>query len=374
MLHFEPNNLAYKLVDILSVTGEFPTSSLYLVGKERVVKALVKKLTQFDDVRSSFAEINTKLLVRSGKGALKTIKLYKGAIPILEWMGADEYYKCAFRNNNFPADAVHKERNFRIAETVAMCMAAGIEFRPYKLPQLKSELSRGVIPNYPVFYSSKMLKQVEEDGIKKVMFTRVVGLLFSGGVGYAVYNTRNSLMKWNGNGECKASYCLTGIVSCNGNNYQQVDSAILLGKTDKVALATIKENEKNRRLDLRFDNVYKRIYFIPMNEFGARQLKIFSVHNWKEKLLRALFKPETRSYDCGSFEYDAWVGDIFKYSFLDGDIARLVRLKMAVDDGDKKIEIICFPHQLNLLKSYLGPAVTFKILELSAVEEAFGLK
>lgn len=48
MLHFEQNNLAYKIVDILSVTGEFPTSSLYLVGKERVVKALVKKLTQFE--------------------------------------------------------------------------------------------------------------------------------------------------------------------------------------------------------------------------------------------------------------------------------------------------------------------------------------
>lgn len=83
-----------------------------------------------------------------------------------------------------------------------------------------------------------------------------------------------------------------------------------------------------------------------MNEFGARQFKIFNIHNRKEKLLKALFKPETRSYDKGSFEYDALVDDIFKYSFLDGDIARLVRIKMVVDDGDKKNEIMCFPHQL----------------------------
>lgn len=196
MLHFEPNNLAYKLVDILSVTVEFPTSSLYLVGKERVVKALVKKLTKSDEIRSPFAEINTKLLVRFGNCALKTIKLYKGAIPILEWMDADEYYMCAFHNNNFPVDSAHKERNFRIAEMVGMCMAAGIEVRLYKLPELKSSLNMGALPNNPVFYSSEVLKQV--------------------------------------------------------------DSAILLGKTDQVALATLKENEKNRGLDLIFDGVYKR--------------------------------------------------------------------------------------------------------------------
>lgn len=111
---------------------------------------------------------------------------------------ADEYYKCTFRNSNFPADAAHKERNFRIAETLAMCMAAGIEFRPYMLPKLQLDRRIKIVPDYPVVYLSRELKQIEQSDMKKVMFTRVTGLLFSGGVGYAVYNTRNSLMKWNG--------------------------------------------------------------------------------------------------------------------------------------------------------------------------------
>ena len=278
MLHFEPNNLTYKLVDLLSITDEFPASSLYLVGKERVVKALVKN----------------------------SLGPMKSAAPL---------------------------------------------------------------PNYPVFYSSKVLKQVDENGIKRVMFTRVVGLLVADGVGYAVYNMRNALMKWNGNGEAKAKWYLTDIVRANVG-LSEVDSAILFGKTNEVALKTLEESERNRRLDLRFDGIYPYIYFIPLNEFGVRQLKVFGVPNWKEKRLGSLFDPRIRSYNKGAFEYDAFLNGTYVYSFLDGDIARLVRLKMAVKDGDEKIEVICFPHQLNLLKSYIDLAVTYQTLKLSAVEEA----
>ena len=378
MLYFEPNNLTYKLVDLLSITGEFPTSSLYLVGKERVVKALVKKLTQPKTIRSSFAEIETKLLLLSGKGAMKSIKLYKGAIPILKWIGAAEYYKWAFRSCNFPADAGHKERNFRIAEVVAMCMRAGIEFRPYKLPQLKPEKNWGTLPNYPVFYSSKVLKLVDEEGMKRVMFSRIVGLMYLGNKGYAVYNTRNAPIKWYGNGESKAKVFLSDIVGSNDDPHTRidsssiwyVDSAILFGKTDDVALETLKLSKRKRRRDLLFDDNYQCIYFIPLNELGMRQLKIFTVRNWKEKLLDALFEPEVRSYDRGTFEYDAFVDGEYVYSFLDGDLARLTRLKLALDDGKRQVVVVCYPHQLALLKSYLGSAVTFKILKLSQIEEA----
>lgn len=94
-------------------------------------------------------------------------KLYKGAIPILKWIGADEYYKCTFRNSNFPADVAHKERNFRIAETVAMCMEAGIEFRPYMLPKLQLERRIKIIPDYPVIYLSKELKQIGQSDMNE---------------------------------------------------------------------------------------------------------------------------------------------------------------------------------------------------------------
>lgn len=159
-------------------------------------------------------------------------------------------------------------------------------------------------------------------------------------------------------------------------NYDNSDvtSAILFGKTVGVALETLNLSRRKRRLDLRFDDNYQHIYFIPLNELGKRQLKIFTVQNWKEKILDALFDPETRSYDKGAFEYDALIEGKYVYSFLDGDLARLKRLKSVIDDGNKKVEVVCYHHQLTLLRCYLGTAVTFKILKLSAIEEAFGIK
>ncbi len=143
-----------------------------------------------------------------------------------------------------------------------------------------------------------------------------------------LYGTKN-----NCNGECKAKYYLIDIV-CRNYVSQEVDSAILFGKMDEIAFTTLKENEKNRRLGLRFDGIYQHIHFIPLNEFGVRQLKIISIPNWKEKLLNELFEPQTRSYECGLFVYDALI----------------------------------------FLKKYLGSSVTFRLLDLSIVEEGLGIK
>ena len=46
---------------------------------------------------------------------------------------------------------------------------------------------------------------------------------------------------------------------------QSIDSAILLGESYDTALTTLLESDKNRRLELRFDGIYRHIYFVPMN-------------------------------------------------------------------------------------------------------------
>ena len=99
-------------------------------------------------------------------------------------------------------------------------------------------------------------------------------------------------------------------------------------------------------------------------------MKIFGAPNWKEKLLDALFEPEVRSYDRGAFEYDALIEGKYVYSFLDGDLARLTRLKLALEDGERQVVVACYPHQLTLLESCLGPAVTYQTLKLPQIEEA----
>ena len=206
----------------------------------------------------------------------------------------------------------------------------------------------------------------------KTMFTRIVGAIFYPGGCYAVYNTRNAAMKWNGMGEFKALHSLTELARMNAG-VQSIDSAILLGESYDTALTTLLESDKNRRLELRFDGIYRHIYFVPMNAGGIRQFKLLTVPDWKEKLLELLFDPDVRSYNRGFMEYDASIGGTCVFSHLDGDIARLIRFREAMQTGAGSFEVLCFDDQAPFLREYLGPYITLKTIDAATVEAELGL-
>lgn len=375
MLHMKPGSQVHQLVTLLSFVGEYPAASVYLLGKERVYKALIHKLTTPQTFRDSQtgAEITCRLLNISGKSYYKTIRFYKAALLILEWIHPDAYgyYMGTFWNHRFPGDAAHRERNHRVAEAAALCMRSGIEVRPYLLPKLQNQSKCLVIPDSPVLYLAKDLKKVGESEMNKTMFTRMVGAIFFSGSCYAVYNTRGTAMKWSGMGEFKALHSLIEVGRLNAG-ITRVDAALLFGESGSVALRTLLESDKSRRLEFRFDAIYRHIYFVPMDDYGIRQLRILSVPDWKEKLLDLLFDPEVRSYDRGLFEYDACVNGVYILSHLDGDIARLIRFREAIESQTGPFEILCFPHQMPFLREYLGRLVSYKTIDMDSVEAELG--
>jgi len=372
MIHIRPGSQTQTLIMLLSTVGEFPTRSLHLLGNERVYKALVHRLTSPETFRNSMTseEMTVRLLTVTGKASGKTVRLYKAALPILEWIGGKEYYLSSFWNHKFPGDAAHKERNHRVAEAVAMCMRAGVAYRPYLLPTLQNWEIRSVIPKYPAFYLAKDIKRVGEEEINKTMFTRLTGALYTDGSCYAVYNTRNAVMKWHGKGEFKAMQNLVDISRLNAG-ISRVDSAVLFGESEKIALDTLLLSDK---MDFRFDSVYRHVHFIPLNEFGIRLLSLMLIPDWNAQLLDLLFDPEARSYNKGVFEYDAFVDGVYVLSHLDGDIARLIRFRDSVYNRAGRFEVLCYPDQVLFLREYLGPNVSIKTIGIDSVEAELGRK
>ena len=80
---------------------------------------------------------------------------------------------------------------------------------------------------------------------------------------------------------------------------------------------------QTQQMDNRLFATYTNIFFIPMDDFGVRLLRIITVPNWPERIMKGLFKPEVRSYGRGSFTYDAYDNGVYFLSFLDGDLWRL---------------------------------------------------
>jgi len=226
---------------------------------------------------------------------MRTIRLNKSALGILRDIhpGALDSYLSAFPDNRFTGDPYHILRNHRMAEAIAMSTAAGIETAPYVLPRLQKEAIRLVIPETPSYYVARHFKKIFAAELNKTIFTRVVGLWFCSGGCYAVYNTRDAVMKWSGLGELKARQDLSEIVRMNAG-MEEVTSALLFGNSADVALQTLLESDKSRKRDIRFDKIYHSIHFIPMNQDGMDLLRILTLPDWREKLLGVLFKPEMR--------------------------------------------------------------------------------
>lgn len=372
MIQFTPGSQVWQFITLLSIVGEYPLGSRYLLGNKAVLKNLVHKLNRpqtFCNTETG-ETITCRLLTVSGDGRNRNIRICKAAFPILEWISPEcqSYHESSFRKHNFSGSVSHRERNHRIGEAVAMCMRAGIETRPFLLPKLQNEAFVRLIPSEAVMYLSKDLKRLSEDEMSKTSFTRMVGALFACGTCYALYNTRAATMKWSGKGEFKAKDSLRELADMN-SEISVVNSAILFGQSEKVALNTILESDKSQKQEFRFDSVYNHIYFIPQNEDGIRQLRFLTVADWKEKILNLLFEPEERSYNRGRFEYDAIVDDIYIYSYLDADIARLMRLHETLEAQKHDVIILCFAYQTEFLREYMGRYAEIKIIDIDTVEQ-----
>lgn len=140
-----------------------------------------------------------------------------------------------------------------------------------------------------------------------------------------------------------------------------------------IALQTLLESDKSRRMELRFDRIYQHIHYIPMNEQGMRMLRILTLPDWNEQILSVVFPPEWRLSNPSSMECDARSETSLILSHLDGDIARLVRLRQALENTQTPFEVICFPWQSVFLHDYLGGHVQIREIDLGALEAALGI-
>ena len=374
MIAIREGSLISKLLYVLTIAGEFPMCSISLFGSYKSHIRLIRKATapcEYLNCKTK-ERYTTKLLTIVGKGSQKSLRMLSGAYTILEWLGISKLYAALYGEYRFTGKITERERMHRVAEGYAMSYLAGIEINPMQIPQLQMESIKNIFGDRQCYYGSKFLKSFEKLEMNKNAYTRIVGAVFSNHNVYAVYNTRGQIMKWSKGGERKALINLEEISTMNAGVHR-IGSAILFGKNSKVALDTLNQTDNTKRLEFSFDAIYSHIHFIPLDANGVRQLRLLCVENWREELLSALFPDEMRSYDEGGFEYDASIGRKFIFTFFDGDIAKLKRFRFVAQRTDGEYEALCFPFQVNLLKSYLGDLVKIKTVNLEVIENALGI-
>ncbi len=371
MVTLRPGSQTAKLLAFLSYTGEFPVRSVSLIGSEITLRRLINKLSQPQDFRfeNSSEIIQCRLLNVSGKGKLKSMRLSKAALPILERIDSEGYrfYMENFKEGSRSGSNTHIERNHRLAEAIAFCQSAGITVCPYQMPVLQIGSLQNITTEGTFYYDARVLKNIGEDEANKLRYSRITGAIFYPGGCYAVYNSRDTLMKWKGKGEAKARFGLEEIAVQNAE-VETVPSAIMFGRDYELALRTIEQLSGSDQKDFQYDGIYTSLHFLPMNAFGTKILSMITTPDWNERLLQLLFSESSRSRLKTNLEHDAFANGVYLYSFLDSDILRLNRFRTGLQENEEPAMVLCFPEQTEFLRSFLSDRVSIKPIRMSAIE------
>ena len=339
------------------------------------MRELIHRLEDRQEIEASWSgkRYCARLLSISGKrGPMRNIRLHKSALPLLAELhpAALEYYLSAFRNHAFSGKRGDIERNHRVAETLAMMLSSGIEIRPYLLPRLQTEHIEPTVGDMPCFYPSRIVKKLDGDSMNKTGFTRMTGLLLKRGIGFAVYNTRSAVMKWHGDGELKAMQQCEDLARRNAG-VDALCGAILFGRSGSVALDTLMETNKTGRRDCRIDHIYTAVHFVPLNDDGKSLLRLLTIPALQSCLRSVLFPLRLQVNGFVECDCDAVDGGKYILSLLDGDLARLVRFRLAaIEDAEHRYEAVCYPWQLEYAKPFLGERIELKLIDPACIDAA----
>ena len=357
MVYIREGSHVHTLLLILAFVGEYPARSLHLLGSERTWKNLIQKLCKTEEycLKNTGERFRCKLITVSGKDRLRTVRLHVSALLILEKLNAEayRYYQTHFDCHHFSGNRFRIDRHHRIAEAFVMCLRAGVASWPHEIPDPNNlEVRRNQVSG-ALFYLSLALKEFWEGEMNKTKFSRMVGMIVYPRGCYMVYNSRNTLMKWSGNGESKVQSYLS-VAFAMPSSMDTINSAVLFGEDYLVALRTLEEAQRRRRYDLRFDNVYRHIHFIPLNEFGIKQLRTIVMRDWYRAHMDIIYGEDAGEQFGFFFEHDALVEGVAHVSFIDGDLCKLIRVKDALKaNKDLRYDIVCYPEQLSMVREYL---------------------
>ena len=318
MIHFEKGTLAWRLVEVISVCGEYPYRSLCILGNERELRGRVKQMSEPQKYRFENADRDVECcaFTLSGKGKMKNIRLRKEALPLLREIGTADSYLRRFSPGSFRGDYSHIDRTHRNAEIIAMFYMAGVTVTEGREPLLAGA-------GQSFFMLAKGVKSDGIDSINKTGFTRLSGVFYCGDIKYAVYNTRDRAMRWDGGGERKVYEMI------KAEPYYGVGGAIVFCRDLPTGFKVFRQ-EYIKNSTLRLSGIYGICQFFTFDRTGIASLRMFALPDWYRRIQAKVFGNSSGAgweFGHGTEFYDVFDGETYWQLFADGDFRRLQEIK-----------------------------------------------
>ena len=186
----KPDSMKYQVLEMVGISGEFPVNQLHrLIESSSYAEKIITELK------------NEKLIRTHYRDRLRGYRLTKHAKELLLAQNMPRFHD--YLTGNTETNLIRSELPRRIrlhqkAEIYLTLLHANIPIFYDVKPNIFSrtcEADSSFIQDLPLFYSSREIKTLGYD-TTKIRNSRSVGILLSPQCVYALYNTGNSVLKW----------------------------------------------------------------------------------------------------------------------------------------------------------------------------------
>ena len=373
MIKFERGSHIYSLFTLISVVGELPIPSLSILMSYELARKMLVGWTKRQQVVLEDGEVldNCKLFSYVGRAKDKRIRIHSSAFRILEKINMKEFYLNNFVKTKFPTNETYLTRRFREAEAVSIFFKAGYEIRPYVVPKLQNEKRLHRRLNGAVLYTSFEVKKYKTTLFNTIIrSSKITNLLITHDEAYAIYNLRNEPLEKAMKGELKTKLFINNLLDLN-YKISKSDNAIFFGKNYAIALQTLRNFEKKSKRALRFDDVFLNVFFIPYTDFGVKVASLFRIKNYRTEILRLIFKDDFTKEDESMTTYSIYKDGRYYFSFLDSNIAKLMRFKDFMSKGTENYFVVCYEEQESFVRDYMGERAKIIKVKIDEVKKYF---
>lgn len=356
----------FRFLELIGICGEFPASQL-----ERLFPSPSYAEKVITDLKKE------KLIRTHYKDRLRGYRLTKRSKEMLLSLNPERFQPFLIGNsetNMVRSEAYRRIRLYQKADTYLSLIHCGIPFFPDEKPIIFSKEQE--VPSLtkkalPLFYSSREIKEL---GAVTTKFrnSRSIGILLAPHCIYVVYNTGNSILKWDYKTEVKLNVFLQHYLRNYPYHKMLPIRAIMFGQNMDMAFKLLTSTGGYKRSQFILDTSFQHFHFLPSNQYGETLLKVLTDPTIINRLNTLLLSDlDKHKYDL-PIEYDALTPDgiptILAYDF---DMHRINQFNAGLSIHGLTGNLICFDFQIPVLKQYMSADVQYSSIDFSKFRKGF---
>ena len=206
----------------------------------------------------------------------------------------------------------------------------------------------------------------------KIKNSRSMGILMAPHCVYAVYNTGNTLLKWEYKTEVRLNAFLQHYLQGLPYHGPPTVYAIMTGSDMDMAFRLLTSTGGYKKTLFMLDTAYEHFYFLPNNSYGEYLLRLLVQPQRMMQLNQLLLSDCFPQREDLPIEHDGIDSQenpiLLAYDF---DMQRINRFNTGLNVYGLSGNLICFDFQLPCLKKYLTADIHFSSIDFQKFKRRF---